>query len=162
MNIPQLEAAAKDFLRIVEDYPHYEDKLGERFLDMTFYAFLEGRFGKMSRQHHVRVPSKTHPLRVDFRHGTNNPVYIEFAARPPKGGVQVLGGSNWDELRKLTRIPHGRKILILLDAYSKHYIKDKLKPGYDVITSAKGNYTRYPVTILYVHKSNSFRIEWSR
>jgi len=162
MTIPQLEAAAKAFLRLLDEYPHFKSKLGERFLDLAFFALLEGRFAKMSRQYQVRVPSRKYPYRIDFRHGTSNPVFIEFAARPKKGGAQLRAPQNSSELRKLARLSHGRCVLLLLDAHVYHYAKEDLRPEYMAIKSAGGRYYRHAVTILYVHRSHSFRMEWSR
>jgi len=165
MNLDELEAAAKDYLRLVNQYPKIWNRATERFLDISFYAFLQGRFEKMSRQLNLRVSSSNHPLRIDFRHGGNNPVLIELAVRPKGGGQQFDALSNRPELRKLARFRCSQArvcVLLLLDLNPAHLNKNRLKHSYNSITSSGGKYRRHPVTVIYVHPDHHFRFEWSR
>lgn len=165
MNLDELEEAAKDYLRLLNEYPNHRNRAGERFLDLSFYAMLQGRFEKMSRQLNLRVSSSNRPLRIDFRHGGNNPILIELAVRPHTGGQQFDASNNRAELRKLARFRQSQArvcVLLLLDLYPTHLTTNQLRHRYADITSAQGRYKRHAVTVIYVHEEHHFRFEWSR
>ena len=165
MNLDQLEAVAKEYLAVLQQYSQHYKRAGERFIDLSFYAMLNGRFANMSRQLRLYVPSSSYPLRIDYRCGGNNPVLIELAVRPFKGGQQFDAKPNRDELRKLARFPFSRArvcVLLLLDLYPRPKKKALLRRDYTAITSEPGRYTRHPVTVMYIHEKHDFRFEWCR
>ncbi|SRR5258708_16969961 len=163
MNLAQLQDAAFEVVSILEDYagPHVGSR--EMLLDPVLYGYLKGRFGKISRQHYVRLHATTHPRRIDFRSGTSNPVVIEFAVRPPSGSGTLYGSQNRSELRKLCRVTKSAarlRVLLLIDLHSTSMPRHVLKPTFDSQSSGPGNFTRHSVRVLYVHRTLQYHFLW--
>jgi len=162
VNIKQLTEAGVEILRMLGDYhnpPHRE-----MLIDPMLYAYLRGHFSSVARQHHVRVNGGNRPKRIDFRVGGSNPVVLELAVRPPTGGGHLLGGQNVSELRKLCKVSTRQaklRALLLIDLYSSHYTKERLKESYDPVHAGPGKFERYPVRVVYVHMQNRFSFSWS-
>jgi len=127
----------------------------ERGLDPALFAFLQARFGGMTRQIHLRMKGYRLPQRIDFRHGTNNFVFIEFAVRSPDGGSQLGAKQNHHELRKLTRVPPSEasmRVLLLMDLASSCIGEKTLRDSYAALNAGPGKFNRSPVSIIYVHR----------
>ncbi len=164
VNQQEVIDAARDIIRLAKDYGGGETLNREMLLDPVLYAYFEGRFGAMSRQHQVEMHSKVRPQRIDFRHGSSNPSVMEFAVRPPSGGSTLQGSQNKSELRKLTRIVPSQaktRILLLLDLYRESILKCKLKPTYDNINAGRGNFRRHSVRVIYVHPDIDYKFLWN-
>jgi hypothetical protein len=163
MNIAQINDAT---LRVLEMLLHYSGgHVGSRemLLDPILYGYLDGRFGHMQRQHYVQVRGKSKPKRIDFRQGTENPVVIEFAVRPPAGGGNLHGSQNYSELRKLCRVSKSAartRILLLIDLHSTPLERENLKPTYDKQNSGRGKFKRNSVRVLYVHRDLQYHFIW--
>lgn len=160
VNIASLAKAASDMMRLLDDYTNPPKR--ERELDLVLYGFLEGRFGKMSRQHHVKMYGSERPHRIDFRRSAGKSVVIEFAVRPPTGGAHLHGPQNHKELRKLTRVERaGLRALLLLDlAEGPIMSREQLQQSYDQITAGPGRGIRKSVRIIYVHRFGGFHFLW--
>jgi hypothetical protein len=133
----------------------------EMRLDGLVLGFLEARHGSMSRQHPVHIGASA--KRIDFRQGGTRPVFIEFAVATPHQ-TQVYGSQNRSELHKLERQRNtvtSLRCLLLLDLSRMPSIPSaRLKASYDDQPSGRGNYTRYPVWIFYVHPNNAYWFRW--
>jgi hypothetical protein len=163
MNLEQLQQASRRVISLLDDYTGTHVGRREMLLDPVLYGYLEGRFSQITRQHHVRLHSSSHPKRIDFRSGTTNPVVIEFAVRPPTGGPELYGSQNRSELRKLCRVTKSAarlRVLLLIDLYSEPLLKSSLKPTYDKQNSGQGNFKRHSVRILYVHRKEQYNFLW--
>lgn len=164
MNIREIEEAGQKILELLNDYRRHPAKRRELEIDETIYAYLQGRFGNITRQHYVHLQSKPRPQRIDFRCGGSNPVVIELAVRPPDGHQQLYGSQNVSELRKLTRIVASQartRVLLLLDLADPSIPCDKLKPTYDSQNAGPGNFDSYPVRVVYVHHELTYHFLWS-
>src|SRR5690606_29593827 len=105
-------------------------------IDPILYAYMKGRFGPVTRQHHVSVYGSQKPKRIDFRIGGTNPSVMELAVRSPLGSGSLLGGPNTSELRKLCKVSTTQaklRVLLLIDLYANHYTKSDLKDSYDTV-----------------------------
>ena len=98
ISISNIKYATRDIIRMLDDYHESHDKREMR-IDAMVYAYFEVAFGEMSRQHWVRMHSKPNPQRIDFRHGTSNPVVIEFAVRTDQSVGTIYGSQNASEFR---------------------------------------------------------------
>lgn len=162
MNHTGLRKAALRVLQLLEEYSNAPHR--EMLIDPALYAFLEGHFGLMSRQHPVEIAGHRRPARIDYRQGGSNPTVIEFAVRPPLGGPQLYGSQNRAELRKLTRIPQTRakrRVLLLLDRHRIPLSRASLEPTYESVTAGPGNFQRRSVRVQYVHVSRQFNFLWT-
>ena len=164
LNIADIQTAGQDILRLLNDYKHMPSLQREMRLDPVLYGFLEARFGKMSRQHKVRMHSKQKAQRIDFRYGGSNPVVIEFAVRTSLSSNTLYGSQNSSELKKLTRIIPSQaslRILLLLDLASSPLAKPSLESTYNRVTAGRGNFKRHSVRVVYVHAFDhlSFPVE---
>ena len=163
MNIEQVTEAGVQILHLQDDY-YRPPAQREMLIDPILYAYMKGKFGSVTRQHHVAVYGSQRPKRIDFRVGGSNPVVLELAVRPPTGGGHLLGGPNTSELRKLCKVSTTQaklRVLLLIDLYSNNYTKDKLKDSYDVIHAGPGKFERNAVRVVYVHMNNRFNFSWS-
>lgn len=100
MTLDSIRDAAVRVVRLLDDYSGGHVGKREMLLDPILYGYLQGRFGSMTRQHHVQFYGAAKPKRIDFRHGTSNPTVIEFAVRPPSGHATLYGSQNRSELQK--------------------------------------------------------------
>jgi hypothetical protein len=66
--------------------------------DGLLFGYLGARFGKMTRQHQIKMGRSNRPKRIDYRQGGTSPVLIEFAVRTP-GRNEIYRSQNWDELQ---------------------------------------------------------------
>lgn len=163
MNLKQITKASRAVHNLIDEYSADSAKKREMRQDPLLLGYFEARFGSMSRQKHIYIGSGTHPKRVDFRHGGVSPVLIEFAVRPPHGISDLYGPPNKDELNKLTRFPPSKaslRVLLLFDFATKAIPRAQLKKSYDVITTSQGKFRRFPVQIIYIHGSISYRFIW--
>jgi hypothetical protein len=155
--------AAIRVVRLLGDYSGGHVGKREMLLDPILYGYLQGRFGSMTRQHHVQFYGAANPKRIDFRHGTSNPTVIEFVVRPPSGHATLYGSQNRSELRKLCRVPQTtarRRILLLVDLHATPMRRDNLKASYDREGSGPGNFARHSVRVMYVHRDQQFDFLW--
>jgi hypothetical protein len=163
MKLALLRDSTLRVLELLLDYSGSHVGSREMLLDPILYGYLEGRLGHMQRQHYVQVRGKSKPKRIDFRHGTENPVVIEFAVRPPTGGGQLYGSQNSSELRKLCRIKQTAarlRVLLLIDLHSTPLEKDSLKLTYDSQNSGPVRFKRNSVRVLYVHRDLQYSFLW--
>jgi hypothetical protein len=159
MNRDEIALAAQTVMRLLGQYSNAPHR--EMLVDPALYAFLEAKFGKMTRQMPIRL-GDSHK-RIDFRHGGSNPVAIEFAVRPPKGGGQLYGSQNASELRKLSRLSQTKaklRALLLMDLHSTPHDETDLARTYENVTLGPGRYVRRPVSVIYVHESGSWQFTW--
>lgn len=163
MNIDEITDAGVQVLHLLDDYsraPAHREML----IDPILYAFFKGRFGAVTRQHHVAVYGSQRPRRIDFRVGGTNPVVLELAVRSPKGVGSLLGKPNTSELRKLCKVSTTQaklRALLLIDLYSNNYTKDHLQDSYQLIHAGPGKFERNAVRVIYVHMNNRFDFSWS-
>lgn len=163
MNIEDVTEAGVAILHLLQDY-HRPPAHREMLIDPIIYAYMKGRFGAVSRQHHVSVYGSRKPKRIDFRVGGTNPVVLELAVRSPLGSGSLLGQPNTSELRKLCKVSTTQaslRVLLLIDLYVNNYTKPDLKSTYDVINAGPGKFKRCPVRVVYVHMDNRFNFAWS-
>lgn len=159
MTIADIVDAARAIIRLRNDYASPPSR--EMTLDFPLYAYLEGRFGKMSRQLSVTAAGAT--KRIDYRSGGHNPVVIEFAVRPPQGGGHLYGSQNQSELAKLTRVPQTKartRVLLLLDLSRYLIAEEQLKPTYDSLNAGRGRFARKSVRVVYVNEEASYDFLW--
>jgi len=159
MRIDQLASATTDVIRLRDEY--HSPPVGELAFEFAHYAYLQGCFGKMSRQFPIRIRNRPH--RIDLRYGGTNPVVVELALRPPQGGGQLYGSQNRTELRKLTRVrqTRARRRVLLLADLSHHPIgQGKLRATYDPINAGRGRFGRYPVRVVYARDDGWFSFLW--
>ena len=158
LNLETLGAAASEVIQLLKGYgPHVGSR--EMLLDPILFGFLSGRFRHMKRQHHINGPS-SRPKRIDYRYGTYNPVVIEFAVRPPKGGSQLYGSQNRAELDKLIQVPASKaryRVLLLIDLHRKPLQQNALEANYSKVGKPASSAT---VSVLYVHRSASYDFSW--
>lgn len=163
MTTKQIIKAAEEILRLMADYTGDASHTREMRIDPVVYAYFDARFGHFQRQYHVRLHGKTRPKRIDFRHGTSNPVVMEVAARPPTGRSELYGKSNRDELSKLTRVVTSqarKRVLLLLDRAPLPIPAVNLKPTYDEIGTTRGRFARHSVRVIYVHPKLAYDFLW--
>ncbi len=163
MNISDIEESGVEILALLRAYQYGPLDRRETRIDPVVLGYFQGRFGKMSRQHYVRMHSKPKPQRIDFRHGTHNPVVIELAVRPPSGLRELYGSQNKSELRKLTRVLPSQarlRVLLLLDLFHKPIPLANLKATYDVQNAGRGKFKRHRVRVIYVHKDVQYNFSW--
>lgn len=161
MRISELEAAAQRVISLLSHYSRPPDR--EMLLDGILYAYLDGCFGSMSRQHHVKRSNGQRPSRIDFRFGGNNPSMIEFAVRPARGGGQLYGSQNRSELSKLIRVPQARarrRLLLLIDLHHDAITQSRLEPTYKCLNAGPGRFGRHSVRVVYVHRALSYSFLW--
>lgn len=156
MSIQEIKRAAIEFLNIIRNsnlQPH-----GERDIAFPFCNHLDEQFGNIKRELSVQKG------RIDIRIGGTNPIVMELAVKPQKGGRQLYGPQNSPELRKLCRIPQARarlRILLLMDLYETPYDRSQLQTTYNGINAGPGRFERISVRIIYVHKDHQFDFLWS-
>lgn len=159
MRFRDISDAATDLLRIYSTY--HAPPPGELAFELALHAYLHASFGHMSRQLPVRVGRSTR--RIDLRYGGTNPVVIELALRPRKGGVQLNASQNRKELLKLSRIPQSRarrRALLLVDLFRDPIPEGILRPGYDREHAGRGNFCRRSVRIIYAHEGSAYDFIW--
>jgi hypothetical protein len=162
LKIADIQNIGAEILKLLDAYhnpPHRE-----LMVDAVLFAYLSGRFTNIARQHYVYLYGSTRPHRIDFRFGGSNPVVLELAVRPPKGGGNLLGAQNTSELRKLCRVSHTAarlRVLLLLDLASEPLLKESLKDTYDPLHAGPGKFKRSVVRVIYVHRRNRFNFAWS-
>lgn len=133
----------------------------ERKIDPVLFGFLEAKFGGISRQHQVPMCGGSHPKRIDYRQGGNNPVVIELAVRPRQRANTLYGSHNRSELRKLCRVSSAcLRVLLLLDLSDNATARTSLQATYDEQTSGPGNFQRNSVRVIYVHRQSSYHFVW--
>ena len=89
---------------------------------------------------------------------------IEFAVRPPEGGVQLYGSQNTTELRKLCRFDNASaklRALLLIDLAKIPYKESTLRATYNGIDAGRGRFNRFPVKVIYTHADEAFTFKWS-
>lgn len=161
MNINDIENSARTVIRLLGEYHNAPQQ--EMAIDPALYAFLRGRFETVKRQHRVYVYGSDRPKRIDFRYGGNNPVVIEFATRPPNGGVELYGSQNVSELRKLCRVSRTEarlRVLLLLDFSRAPINQEAIEPTYKPINAGPGRFERNSVRVIYVHKDLTYNFCW--
>lgn len=161
MNIANLTAAAKEVIRVLGAYHNAPHR--EMLIDPVLLAYLRGKHPPVERQHYVYRYGSDRPQRIDFRTGGTNPVVIEFAARPPTGGGQLLGSQNTSELRKLCRVTHTSarlRALLLMDLYRDPIDRKELQATYARVNAGRGRFARNPVRVVYVHSDASYNFVW--
>ena len=133
----------------------------ERKVDPILFGFLEAQFGGISRQHPVPMSGSTHPKRIDYRRGGNNPVVIELAVQPRRRTNTLYGSQNTSELRKLCRISSAcLRVLLLLDLSDSATERAPLQATYSEQTAGRGNFRRHSVRVVYVHRQTSYHFIW--
>ena len=60
MNIEEVTAAGVEILHLLQDY-HRPPAHREMLIDPILYAYMKGRFGPVTRQHHVSVYGSQNP-----------------------------------------------------------------------------------------------------
>ena len=163
MNLQNVRESALRVIHLLDDYSGGHVGSREMLLDPVLYGYLQGRFGHITRQHHVRPAGSSRPRRIDFRSGTSNPVVIEFAVRPPSGVGSLTGSQNRSELQKLCRVRQSAarlRVLLLIDLFSRPMTFDGLKETYDSENSGPGRFTRHSVRVIYVHRGRQFDFLW--
>lgn len=164
MTIADIIQAALEILALADNYRHDPRATREMRMDPLVLAYFQGRFGSMARQHHVRVHRGNRSKRIDFRHGTHNPVVIELAVRPRYGAGEMYGSQNSPELRKLCRVVPSQartRVLLLLDLKRSPIDKVNLKATYDSLHAGRGRFTRHGVRVVYVHKERQYHFLWN-
>jgi hypothetical protein len=158
MRIVDIKDSAREVLVLIETYKGQAGQ-GELGADRVLAGYLQGRFGRITRQHHVAAG------RIDFRYGTSNPRVIEFAIRGPRDPAACLYASqNRSELRKLSRLRPATarmRVLLLLDRAKRLIPKDSLRAGYDRVHSGPGNFQRHVVRVIYVHRELEYDFSWN-
>lgn len=158
LNLSSLMEASREIVRLISDNGAY---VGERDVDPIVLGFLNARFGKVDRQHHIYMYGSHVPSRIDFRRRGPNAVVLELAVRPAYGGPQLLGYSNASELRKLTRVRNAAlRVLMLLDLSAHPHSKSELEASYREVKHTQGKFTRKPVQCLYVSIASACRFRW--
>ena len=162
MKISDIQNIGTEILELLEKYNN--PPKNELSIDLMLFAYLSGRFAKVDRQHHIYLYGSTKPNRIDFRLGSSNPVVLELAVRPPKGGSQLSGSQNTSELRKLCRVQHSEarlRVLFLLDLCHTPLTRELLKATYDIVHAGRGKFKRSPVRVIYVHVEQTYHFRWS-
>lgn len=162
MRIFDIVDVAKKVLGLRKNLAH--PPTTERTMDPLLFAYLSGRFSFVQRQHNVHSYGSPIPERIDFRFGSSNPVVLELAVRPPKGGGHLLGSQNASELRKLCRVSCTEarlRALLLLDLCDKPLTNETLEATYKAIHAGPGKFRRSPVRVIYVHPMRTFNFPWS-
>lgn len=135
----------------------------EMGLDGIVFGYVQGVFGKVTRQHQWAVKKHIRPQRIDFRQGGNRPVLIEFASRT-RGRNEIYGSQNRAELLKLCRQYQSKvsaRYLLLLDTSGRGPLtRDALKPTYDTIHADRGRFARVSVRVVYVHPDLQYHFLW--
>jgi hypothetical protein len=160
-NIESLTHALRKVAELAFTYHNAPKK--ELHADLLLCGYLAAKFPSVSRQHRVKMYGSSHPHRIDFRIGGNNPVVAEFVLRPPTGGAQLYGVINKSELRKLCRVHATQarlRILLLLDLHSEPLKKETLKTSYRKVSSGRGKFLRHPERVLYVNREAAFNFLW--
>lgn len=162
MRISDIQELGKEVLDLLQEYHDPPDK--ELLIDPILFAYLSGRFSQVHRQHPVYLYGSTRPRRIDFRFGGNNPVVLELAVRPPRGGGKLSGSQNASELRKLCRVSHTQarlRALLLLDLCHDPLTKKSLTATYDQVNAGRGRFKRCSVRVIYVHSKSTFHFRWN-
>jgi len=162
MNIDTLKDIGQDLANMLNDYSNGPRR--EMLIDPALYAYLRGSARKVERQYHAHLPGAKRPPRIDFRIGGANPVLLEFAVRPPRGGGQLYGSQNKPELWKLCRFSNTQaklRALLLIDLHDQPLTKTVLKPTYDEIHAGRGKFSRYPVQVIYAALHETYSFKWS-
>ena len=163
MNLRTIKSASRAVHKLIDEYSKDSAKKREIRQDPLLLGFFSARFRRMSRQKPIYIGKGSHPKRVDFRHGGPNPVLIEFAVRPPNGASELYGSQNKQELNKLTRFSSSiakLRVLLLFDFARVAIKKAQLKSTYDPVLSSRGNFDRYPVQVIYVHRTSAYGFIW--
>ena len=162
MRISDIQELGKEILDLLQEYSRPPDK--ELLIDPILFAYLSGRFSRVHRQHPVYLYGSNRPQRIDFRFGGNNPVVLELAVRPPRGGGTLSGGQNTSELRKLCRVSHTQarlRALLLLDLCDNPVTKESLIATYNQVNAGRGRFKRCSVRVIYVHSKSTFHFRWN-
>ncbi len=162
MNIGTLKTIAQNLIRLLGEYSNGPKR--EMLIDPALYAYLCGSGRRVARQHPAHLPGSKRSPRIDFRIGGSNPILIEFAVRPPRGGGQLYGSQNKPELWKLCRFSNSQaklRALLLMDLHSASLPLDVLKPTYDGIHAGRGKFSRHPVQVLYASAHETYSFKWS-
>lgn len=133
--------------------------IGETKLDPILYAYFLGKFNKVDRQYHCKLPTSKKPSRIDFRIGGSNPALIELVVRTKKAQSNLYGDQNKRELRKLGSIGNTKakqRILLLIDLCKTPIPKNKLKESYKKTHLGKGKFPRNSVRVIYVHANDKY------
>jgi hypothetical protein len=152
VNVKDIIEAGREVIHLLSRYSNAPHR--EMLIDPALFGYLRGKHGPVHRQHNVYVYGDDRPKRIDYRLAGNNPVVLEFAARPPTGGGTLLGSQNSSELRKLCRVSATEarlRALLLLDLYHEPHDIDLLWTTYDRVSTGPGKYRRSGVRIVYVH-----------
>jgi len=157
--VDRLIHLGKMAVRLSEQYMDYRRKEG--IIHHILFGALETKFGYMEREY---LPAAGQD-RIDFRYATSNPRVIELVVRDPLHSNQHYGSENRSEINKLCLVSTNKartRILLILDAsgVSQPFSKGRLKVSYDRVKSTRGNYKRYPVSVIYVHPKLDYRFTW--
>ncbi len=138
---------------------------GEADIGRMLHAYLLAGYAATSREHPILVGKVER--RVDFRFGDkphgSNPCLFELAVRNSEHGQQLHWSQNKSELQKLSRYPSSRakvRALLLLDIGHTPIEQHALQRGYDDYCLGRGNFPRYTVSVLYVHRNLDYRFVW--
>jgi len=131
-------------------------------IDYLLYGYLQGGYGRFTRQHQIWYGNSTKPKRIDFRQGGTRPVGIEFVLRTP-GRNEIYGSQNGSEIEKLCRLRQSQwstRILLLLDLADQPIGRAELRATYDNVTTGRGNFRRHTVSVVYVHRDTDYTFQW--
>lgn len=149
--------------RVVELAAQYKPKEHHREMgyDGLLFGFLDASFGKMKRQHKVRIGKSKWPKRIDFRQGGTSPVVLEFVVRTP-GRNEIHGSQNASEIGKLTRQRKASaRYLLLFDFSGESPINTAdLWKSYRKLNGGVGKFTRKAVQVIYIHPDLLDSIIW--
>jgi hypothetical protein len=141
----------------------------ERKVLPLVHAFLLGGYASVTDEPPAPLPAQQ-KMRADFRFGDkpygSNPCMLEVAVRGTETVKCTLSQrTNRPELRKLSRYPpskaNGGRVLLLLDFDSDSLDKSALIEDYAAYNLGPGNFQRYKVSVVYVHRDIDFSFTWS-
>jgi hypothetical protein len=153
---PLLMDACVRVVKLASEYKPAEHHR-EMGYDGLLFGYLDGRFGKMKRQHQVKIGKSRHPKRIDFRQGGVSPVMIEFVVRTP-GRNEIDASQNRREVQKLARQRKATaRYLLLLDLSGDQHVEiEKLRSKYRELNSGRGRFERKAVKVIYVHPDHKY------
>jgi hypothetical protein len=161
MTIQSITDATHCVVELLSDYFGGHVGRREMLLDPILYGYFQGRFGHMERQHYIHMYGSHIPQRIDLRFGTDRPVVLEFAVRPPSGGGTLYGSQNRSELRKLCRAENATmRVLLLIDLSRKPHRVDNLRRSYLSQNGGPGNFERRSVRVIYVSNEIQYNFLW--
>jgi hypothetical protein len=156
----------RELLKLLALYRGPQVRKNERAIDPVVMAYLRGAGYTATRQHNVWMYGSRRPHRIDFRVAGNPRSVIELAVRPPRGRYELSAEANHKELRKMARViqrdAHMRFLVLLdLSITLGPVPRNKLEGEYAGFNAGRGNFTRNPVRVVYVHSEDEYDFCWS-